>query len=276
MVRGRLAAAHGLAPERIEIRTIRTTGDAIRDRPLSEARRQGAVHQGDRGGARGRRRRPRGAFGQGHADGAAGRPDHRGGAAARGSARRLHQPQGEVAAGAAGGRRGRHRVAAAAGAGEAAAARSRRSCRSAAMSRRGCASSMPARSMRRCSRSPASSGSASPTRRPKRSTADEFIPAVGQGIIAIEARADDAATRDLLAAIDHADSMTALVTRARVPRGARRLLPHADRRPCDDRERPRALSRPDREAGRQRLLRRRARGRRRAMPPRSAPMPARS
>jgi hydroxymethylbilane synthase len=39
----------------------------------------------------------------------------------------------------------------------------------------------------------------------------EFIPAVGQGIIAIEARAGDAATRNLLAAIDHADSMTALV-----------------------------------------------------------------
>jgi len=41
--------------------------------------------------------------------------------------------------------------------------------------------------------------------------AGEFIPAVGQGIIAIEARANDAATRSLLAAVDHADSMTALV-----------------------------------------------------------------
>jgi hydroxymethylbilane synthase len=41
--------------------------------------------------------------------------------------------------------------------------------------------------------------------------AGEFIPAVGQGIIAIEARENDAATRQLLAAIDHADSMTALV-----------------------------------------------------------------
>jgi hydroxymethylbilane synthase len=36
MVRGCLAAAHGLAPDRIEVRIIRTTGDAIRDRPLSE------------------------------------------------------------------------------------------------------------------------------------------------------------------------------------------------------------------------------------------------
>jgi hydroxymethylbilane synthase len=41
---------------------------------------------------------------------------------------------------------------------------------------------------------------------------NEFLPAVGQGIIAIEARADDARTRALLAAIDHADSATALAT----------------------------------------------------------------
>jgi hydroxymethylbilane synthase len=36
MVRGRLAAAHKLAPECIEINVIRTTGDAIRDRPLAD------------------------------------------------------------------------------------------------------------------------------------------------------------------------------------------------------------------------------------------------
>jgi hydroxymethylbilane synthase len=36
-VQYRLAAACGLAPERIEIKTIRTTGDAIQDRPLTEA-----------------------------------------------------------------------------------------------------------------------------------------------------------------------------------------------------------------------------------------------
>ena len=35
-VRARLAAAHGLAPERIGIEIIRTSGDMIRDRPLSE------------------------------------------------------------------------------------------------------------------------------------------------------------------------------------------------------------------------------------------------
>jgi hydroxymethylbilane synthase len=39
---------------------------------------------------------------------------------------------------------------------------------------------------------------------------DEFLPAVGQGAIAIETRANDSTTRDMLAAIDHADTITAL------------------------------------------------------------------
>ena len=39
---------------------------------------------------------------------------------------------------------------------------------------------------------------------------EEFPPAVGQGTIGIEARADDARVRELLAAINHADTMTAL------------------------------------------------------------------
>jgi hydroxymethylbilane synthase len=38
----------------------------------------------------------------------------------------------------------------------------------------------------------------------------EFLPAVGQGAITIEARQDDAGTRDLLAQIDHADTSVAL------------------------------------------------------------------
>jgi hydroxymethylbilane synthase len=41
---------------------------------------------------------------------------------------------------------------------------------------------------------------------------EEFLPAVGQGAIAIETRTNDARVRDLLAAIDHADTATALVT----------------------------------------------------------------
>ena len=40
--------------------------------------------------------------------------------------------------------------------------------------------------------------------------AQEFLPAVGQGAITIEARADDAVTRALLAKIDHADTSVAL------------------------------------------------------------------
>ena len=36
-VAGRLATAHGIAPERFEIVVIRTSGDRIQDRPLSEA-----------------------------------------------------------------------------------------------------------------------------------------------------------------------------------------------------------------------------------------------
>ena len=40
---------------------------------------------------------------------------------------------------------------------------------------------------------------------------DEFLPAVGQAAIAIEARADDAATRALVATIDDPDTATALI-----------------------------------------------------------------
>jgi hydroxymethylbilane synthase len=39
---------------------------------------------------------------------------------------------------------------------------------------------------------------------------EQFPPAVGQGVIALEARLDDTRTRDLLTAIDHADTTTAL------------------------------------------------------------------
>jgi hydroxymethylbilane synthase len=39
---------------------------------------------------------------------------------------------------------------------------------------------------------------------------EEFLPAVGQGIVAIETRADDRATRTLLDAINHAETATAL------------------------------------------------------------------
>ena len=64
-------------------------------------------------------------------------------------------------------------------------------------------------------------------------SAEEFLPAVGQGAIGIEARADDARVREALARIDHADTFDRGRLRARVPRRARRLLQDADRRPCD-------------------------------------------
>ena len=107
-------------------------------------------------------------------------------------------------------RQGRHRVAAAAGPGQAAAPRPRRrrparQCRDApaqARRRRG------GRDLARARRVEAAG--AAPRPRPRCSAVDEFLPAVGQGIIAIEARADDARTRALLAAVDHADSATAL------------------------------------------------------------------
>ena len=105
---------------------------------------------------------------------------------------------------------------------------------------------------------------------------ERFPPACGQGALAVECRAGDAATRDLLAAIDHRETALALDLRARLPRRARRLLPHADRRLCADRRRRAELRR-------HRALRRRARALfarmpagRPAMPPRSAAPPART
>ena len=59
------------APDAIEIVAIKTTGDAIQDRPLSRSRRQGPVRQGDRGGAASAPHRHRRAQHEGHADGAA-------------------------------------------------------------------------------------------------------------------------------------------------------------------------------------------------------------
>ena len=67
----------------------------------------------------------------------------------------------------------------------------------------------------------------------RRST--DFIPAVGQGIIAIEARADDARTRALLAHDRSRRQHGGADRRARIPCGARRLLPYADRWPRDNR-----------------------------------------
>ena len=76
-VRARLAAAHGVDG------SDRARGDPHHRRHdpgphLGAGRRQGPVHQGDRGGAGDRSNRPCGAFRQGHADRAAGRACPRG------------------------------------------------------------------------------------------------------------------------------------------------------------------------------------------------------
>ena len=68
---------------------------------------------------------------------------------------------------------------------------------------------------------------------------DEMLPAVGQGAVCIECRADDAKVRAWLAAIDHRPTATSRGGRARHARGARRLVPHADRRSRDSRGRRR-------------------------------------
>ena len=71
-VRSRLAAAASIDPERIAITIIRTTGDAIQDRPLAEAGGKGLFTKEIEEALDRRRDRSRGAFDEGHADRAAG------------------------------------------------------------------------------------------------------------------------------------------------------------------------------------------------------------
>ena len=78
---------------------------------------------------------------------------------------------------------------------------------------------------------------------------DDFLPAVGQGAIGIETRADDDASRTLVAAINDADTATADCRRARLSRRARWLVPDADRRPCPPEPRNAPLPRHDHQAG---------------------------
>ena len=130
--------------------------------PALGGRRQGPVHQGDRGGAAWPNDRPCGALRQGHAHPAAGWADARRVPAARGRSRRLYQPKAPslraLPHGAVVGTASLRR--------QAMVKRLRpdittviaaRQC-----ARRDCVSSKPARSMQRCWRSPASNGSALP------------------------------------------------------------------------------------------------------------------
>jgi len=211
MVRARLAAAHGWAPERIEIRTIKTTGDAIRDRPLSELGGKGlftkeieealaaadvdiAVHSakdmptvlpdGLIIAAVLPREDPRDVFISRKASSLRNLPAGAviGTASLRRQAlvKRL-RPELEVVP-----FRGNVET-------------RLRKLDAGEVD----ATLLALAGLKRLGLADAATETLD---------ADEFIPAVGQGIIAIEARANDTATRNRLAAIDHADSMTALVT----------------------------------------------------------------
>ena len=91
--------------------------------------------------------------------------------------------------------------------------------------------------------------------------AEAFLPAVGQGAIGIETRTNDTKTRDA-ARLDQSRRHRARARRrTRLPRRARRLVPHADRRTRHRRQRKNPLPRHDRETRRQRVVRNSARRR---------------
>ena len=181
-VRARIAQAHGFAPDRIVLAVIRTTGDAIK---IARWRRPaaGPVHQGDRGGAPGWHHRPRGAGPR------TCRPCCFGLAitAEREDVRDAYQPQGQGAR-----RRSRRH-------------RRYRSLRRQALVKRCGAISRWCRLAMQTRLRKLDEGVVDATCWPRRSQAarphkaatavlpvDEFLPAVGQGIIAIETRVDDA------------------------------------------------------------------------------------
>ena len=88
-------------------------------------------------------------------------------------------------------------------------------CCSAATSIRGWPSWRRARPMRRCSRRGARCGSGT-TMSASAIPLDMMLPAPAQGAVGIECRADDAMTRGLLGAIDHADYQRACGANARL------------------------------------------------------------
>ena len=95
---------------------------------------------------------------------------------------------------------------------------------------------------------------------------EEMLPAVAQGALALEARADDAADADAARRARARRDARARRGRARVPRAHRGRLPGADRRPRHARGRPRLAARARRvarrDAGRPRRAERRPRARR--------------
>ena len=98
----------------------------------------------------------------------------------------------------------------------------------------------------------------------------EFLPAVGQGAIAITARADDAPSREAVAQDRLPGDGTGADRGTRLPHRARRFVPHADRRPCAGPRGPRFVRRHGAAHRRQRDFRRRGRRPRKRRRARSA------
>ncbi len=149
---------------------------------------------------------------------------------ARGCARRLHQPQGAIARRAAA-RRDASAPPRCAGRRWSSALRPDLRGRAAARQCRDAAAQARRRRGRRDAARARRPEAARPgdSTRPRSCDVDEFLPAVGQGAIGIETRADDTRTRELLARDRSRRHRDRARRRARLPRRARRLLPHADR-----------------------------------------------
>ena len=102
-------------------------------------------------------------------------------------------------------------------------------CRSGGMSIRGCGSSTRAWRMRRCWRSRGSSGSGGRTRSRSTSIRKRFPPAPAQGAIGIEVREDDARTAELVAPLNHEPTRIAVIAERAMLQGDRWVVPDADR-----------------------------------------------
>ena len=255
----------------IEIVPIRTTGDRIAGPRRCRDRRQGPVHQGDRGGAARRRASTRGALAEGHADRAAGRAD-----ASPATCRARTRATRSIAAGARG---------------------ASPSCRRARWS------APPRCGARRssCTRGPISpivplrgnvdtrlpklaagavaatvlavAGPEAPRPQPMhragRSRPRRCCRRAGQGIIAVETRAGDARARGAARRRSTTTDRVLRRRRARAARRARRLVPHADRRArhrrrADGSRSTRMVIRPDGGDAPSRAARRRGSRRQRA------------
>ena len=178
------------------------------------------------------------------------------------------------ARGAAAGRRGSGRRASAGARSSGAPARPRRDAAPRQRRHAPRSAGAPATSTRSCSPPRASRGSAStePAARPL--PTDVLLPAVGQGALALECRAGDAATRARCSpALDRPAVGGGRGRGARLPSRHRRRLQHAARRACDRHGRSpgasRAGERPRRHAAARGRDRRGRRGRGQARPRRS-------